>query len=536
LEATLPESQEVRATNVEVVAIIDGAITSGIATQVGPSAGNPVHYGNSVAALQAAAASRIEGKQPPFKPSKALRRRITEVVNELQRTVLTPDAILAWKDQAENCELAELCSKKWSKELFHRAYDNLAKQGVDVRTVYKAQIKPEVLDFNPSKGHRPRIIANCGPEAQICMKVVTKCFEDLIIGHFVDNSIKHKPKMDAVREAFGGVSLTERLLEGDGSAWDATISPELKAISENRMLFDVAEVLFAGGMACEVLEHWWASDAKARSKKKIAMPFTKGGAVASLVMKNTRMSGDGLTSIGNFIINAIIWSAVILDTPADWVKNPKRKEFKSLGKNALFVPRYEGDDSFVRTTSTKTLEAIEADWLSVGFNMKIFERGVGDKVIFVGVEAMRLADGTLTTPIPEVKRGIVGSAWTLAKDVTPELCAGMFAARAEMNKECALMQRYYAAIARSWLTLCKGTMVQLDRESQYQLFGEYVPDLPVDLADLLERPPTRAGDAVLKAYMRDDEMEKAYLAMDCFDAGIDITISPSEIFPASMVA
>jgi hypothetical protein len=529
---------------VKVTIIDDGVPVERTAYQIGPAVGKPTHYSESVNSMSAAADKRIVGRQRAYKPKKNYADKLETFVQAMLDNVLTDDAIRAWKDRAENAPLRDIASSKWSQETFDRAYQNLLDQGAECRVGFSAQVKSEVLQFNEKKGHRPRIIANCGPEGQLCAKVVVKCLEDLVFKHFKSRSIKHQPKMEAVNRLLGEIEEHHRVLEGDGAAWDACVSHQLKCALENKLLWHVAERLFIGGDAVECLEAWWKADAKQRERPRTSLKYSKGRAAAYLTMANTRMSGDAGTSVLNWIVNAAIWACVLLDDPGEWVRNPERGVYKSYGKDIVFRVAYEGDDSLIITTSDMSVEAIVAIWESFGFNMEIFDRKpatankYGDIISFVGVECVRQPKDDkgrcVSAAIPQFIRGVVQSAWTLAEP-SPELCASIFAAKAAMSKDCSLLHSYYASICAGWLEKCKTPhSVELDRESQFQLFGNYEAGRVANLREECFRESTKDGDAVLSKYLTQEQLFDAYRRMDSFGGGLDLTVSPKEIFPASL--
>lgn len=519
----------------KVEVVLDGKVTDTVATKVGPSCGKPVHYANEVNALRAAIETRVKGKQPVFKPSARVLERMRETVAALKELVFTKEAVKKWRDYAEDVGLGELVSKKWSVKTFEQAFKNLADAGVDVRVQYKMQIKSEVREFDEDKGCRPRIVNNCGPEAQICMKVVMSCLEHILFHHFKNQSIKHTPKIAAVKRIFAQFKEEDTVYEGDGSAWDYCISPGLKAVVENDIIWHVAELLFGtSDIVAGASYHWWKADMSQREKKKVTAPFTKGEAVARVVMANVRMSGDAGTSSLNWMENAVCWASILLEKPREWVADPNAKHYTGyMGKKIRFKAAYEGDDSVVATTSTFPQPSIEREWRKCGFNMKLAARAVGDRMVFVGMESMRLKQ-SFSHPIPEVKRGIVQSAWTLMKDPTPGAIGMSFAARAQMNQDCELMSRYYAALARGWFAQCGTEEIVIDRDNQFDLLGDFVEGRKCTAAKALDFTTTRKGDDALLLYMSKEDVAVAYRKMDAFDNGLDSSQSPTEIFPASM--
>jgi len=573
--------------------MLDGKSMSRTAIQIGPAVGTPVHYANSLGSLGAAVAGRIVGKQKRFDPPEALRRKVTRMVDRIIDVVLTPEKIKAWRDKAENQPFAELCSKKWTNQMFQNAWDTLIARGSDANVGWEAIIKSEVLQFDVSKGARPRIIMSCGPEAQVMSKVVVRCLEDLYFHHFTGAHIKYKPKVDAVNEILKKITPESRVFQGDGSAWDATIMPELKQLIENRLLGHVAEELFRNGDCCGALKTWWDADLKDRNRNTMTLKFCAGKAVARLVILSTRRSGDSFTSGGNGSTNKILWTCIILEFPEQYVDNPRRgfyigscwrlsgvrglerpevikwiteindklweklktgkkgprtsivEPFKfpmvlptfmqgaDLISNVKYIPAVEGDDSLINTTTRQTIEHIEKCWHQLAFNMKLFERKPGQMIVFVGMEALRQTDGSVSEPLPELTRGLVQSGWTLSADASSETIAGMFAARVEMNRSCNIMGRYYSAVARHWAAQC-GDEVVLTRDAQFKLFGQLIDNPRVRFSDYLDKDIADTPCAVTRHYMSDEEIKRVSLQLDALEA-IDPAYNLRELFPASVL-
>jgi len=524
--------------NVQVKVMVDGSTNEKTAHKIGPTCSFPTHYSNGTGELSAAAKGRIEGKQPPFQPSARMSAKLKAIADAILVAVYPEKAVREWKDGAECKPLKDLCSSKWSAHMYGLAYQSLVDRGDSFSVNLEAQIKSEVLGYDEHKGHRPRIIINAGPEAQIAGKIVTKCVEELWTAHFADFMIKHKPKIEAVMEMMGHVKESDRFMESDGSAWDATICSRLKDILENRILFHVGKILYADGDWSESLEMWWKKDMEQRTKKKVAAKFCKGGAMARLCMTNTRMSGDALTSIGNAIVNMSLWAAVVLDHPQDFIRQPYLNKYKSNGvADVQFRPNVEGDDGAVVTSTNMTVEAIEAEWKSLGFNMKIFERKKGDQMIFVGMQALRTTEGA-TCPLPEIARGIKASRWTVG-EVSPEFNCMRFVARMQLNKESELMCGYYRRIALWWREQIKADKPQviMDADTQFKVHGEFKVDRKCDIDAVLETvyEHKESARATVVGAIGEEEYKLALEKMQAFGT-IGPDVNPMQVFPPSFLS
>jgi len=513
-----------------------------LAYQVGPVSGDPVHYSNSLNSLRAAIKRRYCDLQKKFAPDAAHSARIKKTVASFIKEVLPPQKIREWREKAENEPFRDICSKKWSTATFENAVSGLQSRGTDVNVRFKASIKSEVLQFKPAKDHRPRIVVDCGTETQLCCKAVCKCIEDLTVKHFHRQTIKHKPKYDAVFNVASRIRPDDRVFEGDGSAWDATVSFALKQEVENQIMRHVASVLFESGDTIEGLQAWFEAEMATRESDTTKIAFSRGGAMAEFIIQAMRISGDGLTSIGNFIVNLVLWCATILADPSEFIRKPKRVVFEAVGGgNVRFVVCFEGDDSIIITTTKLTLEEIEKIWDSFGFNMKIFERKQGDRTVFVGMEFVR---GQPATLVPEVARGVANSAWSLSDPgTTPSSrstwmreVATSFYARAEMSRHSEMLGTYYRSLAFSWATLAGlkgGEETDLSADDQYKLFGDHQAGRKIDLMskicsleiDDLARP------SVVKCFRSEADYLHALSLVRCYSGGAPVLGHVDDILP-----
>lgn len=448
------------------------------AVPTGPPIVPSEHFKCGVAELKQALMTRVDGKTRPFKPSPALLTKLQQVTTALKECVLTHSQVRKFRDTHQ--ELKDLCSKKWNQAMIQNAIDGLYAKGVlSERIRWKAQIKAEVLPKNKKKGLRPRIIANCGEEAQLCALVTLSTIEHLLFEWFDAHTVKHRPKLQAVERIFEhmGHNRLARIFEGDGSAWDITVSTPLKNLVENQLIWHVASILFEDGDVCESIKSWFDADMAARKAPKANMTFSKGAAYSRLTIRACRYSGDRGTSVLNWIVNFASWTSIILDDPRQAVQFPNQKMFRQHdGTRVMYNYAYEGDDSIVETTTPKSDSMIVEAWESMGFNMTLFERQVGDMVVFTGMQACRRPGG-LGQPIPEPKRNVASAAWSVNSPSDDEKACSAYA-RAHMYKNYYPLAKYFAMIGDHWRQ--GRTKLLMDRETQFRIYGNFAGERYTD--------------------------------------------------------
>jgi len=212
-----------------------------VATPIGPTTQEVQHYTDALENVIRACKGRVEGKAKPFKPSDKVYAGILSVQRALKDHVFTKRRVQQWA--ADNPCLNELVSKKWSQRTVQNALDMLMATSANQHFVkWAVSIKDEIL----AKGKEPRMIMSCGGAGQLCALLTVKCFEDLYFDHFERHSIKHRPKMVAMREVAEKMRYGH-VYENDGSAWDVTVSPELRHTLEDPILEHIAMLLFSHG-------------------------------------------------------------------------------------------------------------------------------------------------------------------------------------------------------------------------------------------------------------------------------------------------
>lgn len=423
-----------------------------LAHQIGPDL-IPTEVMDSCASnLKAGLAKRV---QPlPYKAEKKMTRKINKTVDALLKYVFSVDKIKQWR--RENPKVEEFCSSKWSPQRFRNAYEEAMSETM-AKIEQTFQIKQN--EALPAKDKAPRPIIQCGDKAQVMMSLPVKCFEDLLFNHFELSSIKHVSKYNAMaRVAKHLRQENAHLIEGDGSAWDSCCNPKIRAMTENRILRHVIDVL---GRDPEVPKSWMEAVMADMEKPKL-----KGKSKVSdfcitplrVCIDSIRQSGHRGTSCFNYLINLVCWLCVLCDDP--WKMIPQmadgslQSKYTSAFDGLEYFLKYafEGDDSALSTTEdvTQYTQEIEKTWTSLGFRMKLVF--VEKKLTFTGFDFLCDENGPTGDFVPEVARNIASSSWTTSSLVksfphrASEVGAAAMLARAENFKDCGPFCAYFAAL------------------------------------------------------------------------------------------
>jgi len=428
-----------------------------LATQIGPDIQPTEVMESSVGNLQAGAAKRV---QPlPFMADREMRTKIARTVDAVLRTIFTRKRILQWRQ--DNPDFSEMASKKWSQDRYHHAWDEaLAEVGAEVEHEFQIKLN-EAL---PAKNKAPRPIIQSGDKGQIMMMMPVKCFEDLLFEYFEQASIKHVSKHDAMGRVSKHLSFEDaKLIEGDGSAWDSCCTPEIRDLTENKVIQHIINVL---ANDAQIPQEWMDAMLKDMKKAKIRgkakmVDFMTGK--AKVAIEAIRQSGHRGTSAFNYFINLICWLCVICDDP--WNMIPKdngklREWYISAADKQWYQMRYafEGDDSAISTTEKLNSIDVEGLWTSLGFRMKLVF--VSNKLTFTGFDFQVGKNGPTGKFVPEIPRNVSSSSWScsalLKQDPTKahEIGMAVMLARAENFKDYGPLSAYFAALGLAHARLC----------------------------------------------------------------------------------
>lgn len=426
------------------------------AFQIGPDLISTEVMDSTLNNLKAGLAKRV--KPLPFRATISTKRKIDRTVSELIKKVFTPEAIRSW---ADNHMLDDCKPGKWSTERWHLAVDEAMSE---TENLIEQTFQIKVNEALPAKGKAPRPIIQCGDKAQVMMKFPVKCFEEILFDYFEDASIKHLPKAEAMervaKHLAGGLGSRahRHLVEGDGSAWDSCCGPKIRAMTENRILKHIIQVL---GDDPEVPCQWMSEVLNDMDKPKIKGKFKGNGhhlTPITVMIDAIRQSGHAGTSSMNYLVNLVCWLVVIAKEPWKLIGKSKegvlRKRYESPrdGKTYELLYAFEGDDSAISTTENLLAhdQEIEEIWTSLGFRMKLVF--VDKKLTFTGFDFLCNEKGPTGAFVPEIARNIASSSWScssLLKMKPKELHqvgAAAMLARACNFKDCGPYSRYFAAL------------------------------------------------------------------------------------------
>lgn len=389
--------------------VLDVPLPRFLASQIGPDVQQTEVMESSVGNLKAGLAKRV---QPlPFNASRKMRTKIMKTVDAVIKTIYTREAILQWRQ--DNPDFSEMASKKWSQDRFHHAWDEAL---AEVDCVVEQEFQIKLNEALPAKGKAPRPIIQSGDKGQILMMMPVKCFEDLLFHHFEEASIKHCAKHEAMHRIAKHLAQPDAfLVEGDGSAWDSCCTPEIRGLTENRVIEHIISMLVNDA---QIPQDWMDAMLKDMKKLKIRgkakmVDFINGK--AKVAIEAIRQSGHRGTSAFNYFVNLICWLCVVCDEPWKMIakENGKLPEwYRSAQDGKWYRLRYgfEGDDSAISTTEKLNSVNVEGLWTSLGFRMKLVY--VEDKLTFTGFDFLCDKNGPTGLFLPEIPRNISSSSWS----------------------------------------------------------------------------------------------------------------------------
>lgn len=461
------------------------------AVQIGPSILTPQTFSSCPENLEAAIHNRVELKTRPFQPEAGELARLKKLIACAMRDgktknyegLFTKEAILAWA--RDNPTLQDLKSSKWSEARMQEAITALHAHFGAIEPNFS--VKCEAL---PARGKAPRMLVADGDVGQVMSLLVIKCFEDLLFARFKAHSVKGRPAEIALTEIFKKMRNDNRsrdVVEGDGSAWDTTVSKALRDIVENPILWKITEILYGvAGLPAEWGQKAMALNTAKKFRKKVKGRDPETGLLCREVLINVdafRRSGHRGTSCLNWWVNWCIWHTVSTGEP-ELALDPTRRWFPSLhatGRVWLYFV-FEGDDSLGLTEGLKPYaDDIEAMWKRFGFNMKLKWVAEGQAATVVGwnvyVDAMGPDPDNM---VPEPIRGLISSAWSTSTQLKTELAAGKTTSYHSIAAS-SYVARYYnnagrfpelASLYRACAVAHMNRFTTLDREASMRIYGE----------------------------------------------------------------
>jgi len=442
--------------------------------------GPPVIYANTPACLQYGIQKRMVEKKLPFTPTDEDKQRIGSLVNALlnghkkgkfQSAGLFSDKnIDTWC--SEHPELFDCKSAKWTATRFETSVGNLL---VDVAPEFKfsGSIKAESMP----RGKAPRVLIADGDSGQLMALLTVKCIEDIVFDHFEDKSIKHRSKEAAMQDVVDALRRPKKkktaIVEGDGTAWDARCSADVRGITENPIVERVTARLME---TCIIPAAWLAEHEKAGKAKTLKLFMKTKRAKFRPKIDAIRRSGHRGTSILNWLVNFILWHSSVFKDPACF-SNPKCLNGVDLeGKQRWFHAYFEGDDSIVGTDELPAtlIAEIKAFWTRCGFEMKlVFGKGTAEFTGYIfGVDDHGLTGDHLPDPVRGMRTSGVSTSRVAIDSDLGRATVGRDAmlARAQANRKCGMLCQHYLKLSDMWAAQA-GLPDNVDHETEMQLRG-----------------------------------------------------------------
>lgn len=420
---------------------------------------------NAISNTKCALAKRVQPLE--FKASVKMQKKIARVTSCLIKNVFKPELIKKWRE--EHSVLDDLKSSKWNSERFRQAFEQChADFLAEIEQVFQTKSN-EAL---PANSKAPRNIIQSGDRAQIYQLLPVKCFEDILFEQFESASIKHQTKYDAMHHAANWLRLDEKchVYEGDGKAWDACCTPEIRNLTENRIISHIINIL---GEDPDFPKQWFDIAKKDMKKKKIRATVKCDDALnpkakVKSVIDAIRQSGGRGTSCFNWLINFVCWVCVLMDDPVKFILQFIHNK-KNVARNYWYVsPRdnhwykcrfiFEGDDSAVVTSEKLNDKEICEQWEKLGFRMDLVTISGKGIMNFCGYHFLCDDFGPTSTFMPEVRRNLASSSWSASPLLISayndgklqsqrfKVGASAMYARAENFKDCGPMSAYFAEL------------------------------------------------------------------------------------------
>lgn len=492
------------------------------AVQIGPSLVPVETYGNTVPNLSAAVQRRIIDKALPFDASKESQKLMSRLVNgamHYKTGIFSESKIKDWADR--NPVMSELVSSKWAPERITAAFRELEADVRALREHLKFSIKLEAL---PQAGKAPRLLIADGDIGQLCALLAVKCFEDLLFARFDGHAIKHKAPdeaLDKIAKQLRGVhgnrsrALKKQTVEGDGSAWDARCSSEVRDRTEMPILWHISRILI---VKAGVPEEWLTKAMELNEELRLKQHVKDVDQAVGVALRYTRLcfpairrSGHRGTSCLNYWVNFCMWATAVSNEPWKYLTgNTYFTKSRWSDCEVYFNWAMEGDDSLLTLARLdEHWDKIRQHWKEWGFEMKLNIIPPGSHATFVGWNVLVDDMGPIPEEMaPEPLRGLASSAWStsplLRQGVNPacksrvsdwhSVAENSYAARYyHMAGRIPWLAAYYRACAVAH----EGIKRKLNRETQLKLYGHEVDEEVInvirsaDLASQWRRPCTR---------------------------------------------
>ncbi|UQZ09610.1 putative RNA-dependent RNA polymerase [Freshwater macrophyte associated wei-like virus 1] len=241
-------------------------------------------------------------------------------------------------------------------------------------------------------GKPPRALVAWGDHGQVISLLTMGAIEGCLFAHFRDQSIKHKSKRDAMHAMAKHLNVDSdvltQLLEGDGSAWDFTVSGPVRE-AEKIIIEHV------GSIICSMFPEFWAAiderahaDEKGYIKVMLKKSSEKGSKPKEVWIPDMRSSGDRGTSVLNWIVNFLMWATILTCHFREFLNPTSAHVVKCRdGVKRTVKFAFEGDDSalaFSPPLSERFAVEVEAKWAARGFRMKLIDASAKGRLEFTG--------------------------------------------------------------------------------------------------------------------------------------------------------
>lgn len=395
-----------------------------IGVRIGPSTQMPELWARTALTMATTLHERVTKKKTKFRATKQDRLEAKWYMDEMLRLVFSQERMeeallqITYDDSTK--------PRKWSSQRFEDAF--LIAMNTAAKLEYKITTKIEGLPV----GKSARPIIACGDVGQVMMKLVVAIWEICYFEYFHPAHIKHVSKREALaritrylrsnRTGAVGLVGSSIPMEGDGSAWDVTMSLPLRTMFENPVIIHIVQ--FLRNNPVWTVPHAWLYEfeLQIQAKKRKVKFVSVTGAMIHIVIENFRASGDPFTSIGNNQMNRGVWDGCLYGKNASKMLVKDKRGVLACtavdrwGEIRWTKKAYEGDDSALNTNAKTPITAHEDDILAWmvrhGIRMKLKFPGASMEFCGWYLEVDEL--GPTGHFIPDVGRALTNSAITVS--------------------------------------------------------------------------------------------------------------------------
>jgi hypothetical protein len=304
--------------------------------------------------------------------------------------------------------VGEAKSRKWSWERFHHAWDQASEMPFP-RIASKCMVKAEAM----AECKSPRSLLADGDVGQVFSLICIFTLESLLFDHVGEGRcIKHVAKRDGIQNVAAALTKNGQIksfpIETDGSAWDATMSAQLRGMIEDPIIRHISKIVDSFG----ILPHGWCNaHILHNTKTRLKLTHTtKNAGVHEFVkweIASIRRSGHRGTSCLNYLCNMTLFYCSLFREPQKMLNSEVCNGQCHDGVTRWCRWAGEGDDGL--GAIRPSIEGTQAEkdflefWRRAGCNMKVlFPK---ERATFCGYHIQVNGDKTLGTIVaPEVPR------------------------------------------------------------------------------------------------------------------------------------